>query len=300
MRTSPFRMLLVLPLLQLVQACDSGADRVLSPPTTALLRCEPMNRVTGASSPSADIVLQTTNPFSAHSTSITGATSPRFDYGDTDGCPISESDSQPIDLTYVGDAHNYPNGSYPVEFEGQAFVFDDVAGSWNSYSTCPDVLTNVRFAVVINGNVEVFQSVGQAHWIGEVPILSDNFARGRYQLPYDIMYSQSGRYSVTGGTVKVACVHADWQFFIGSSFNEIDVSAYKIYGYEGSWRVATTATWNPTSGWTFYDSATGYANGSSNGWSQALSNYVNNHTCSPYWDIIVDGVKVCENGVAMT
>jgi hypothetical protein len=230
---------------------------------------------------------------------ITGAPPPQFDFGDDDGCPISESDSQPIDLTYLGNV-NAANGSYPVEFDGQPFGFDDVAGSWNSYSTCPDILTNVRFATVINGNVEIFQSVGQAHWISEVPMLSDNFARGRYQLPYDVMYSQSGLYSVTGGMIKVACIHAEWAFVFGANFGEVNVSAYKIYGYEGAWRRASGASWNPTSGWTVYATATGEGNGSSNGWGQALSNYLNNSSCSPNWDIYVDGVKVCENGVAMT
>jgi hypothetical protein len=298
MRVGPFQTLLLLLLFLLAQGCSS-ADRVLAPPKSALFQCEPMNRVTGATSPTADIVLQGGNPASEHVTGVTGIPSPRFS-DDGGGCPVSDSTTPGIDLTYIGNAHNYPNGSYPVEFYGQPFTFDDVAGSWNSYSTCPDVLTNVRFTTTINGNIETFQSVGQAHWIGEVPILSDNFVRARYQLPFDNVYSQDGRYYISGGTVKVVCIHADWAFNIGAVFGEMDVGAYRVYGFEGSWHQSIISSWNPTSGWTVYNSSSGYSNGSANGWAQALSNYLNGQGCSPYWDIWVDGRKVCENGIAQT
>ena len=212
------------------------------------------------------------------------------------GCEVSGTPVE-TDLTYLGAAHNY-SGTFSPDFYGQPFGFDDVANSPGSYSVCPDVLTNVYFAMIIEGSIENFQSVGDSHIIGEVPILSDGFSRATYQLPFQNMYSRSGRhYLPGGGTVKVACINGRFAFIMGGMFNEVDVQSFRVYGYEGEIRISGTSQSGPTSGWSAYNSSSGYSNGSAEGWGAALNTFLSDGSCTPLWDVWIDGKAVCIDGI---
>lgn len=211
------------------------------------------------------------------------------------GCQV-EGTPLESELSYLGAVHN-DGGSYYPEFYGQTFTFDDVANSSGAYSSCPDVLQNVWFLMVINGQIEKFQTVGYAHKIGEVPMLSDNFARASYQLPFDNVYSRSGRYFITDGKVKAACIHGRFQFIVGGIFGGIDASDYRIYGYEGIINVSSNPQSGGTAGWSFQNSSSGYSNGNGDGWGDALYTYLETGNCTPHWDVYVDGVAVCKDGI---
>jgi hypothetical protein len=47
-------------------------------------------------------------------------------------------------------------------------------------------------------------------------------------------------------------------------------------------------------GWAYKDGSFENGNGDHGSWQTALENYLNNGTCTPGWDIYVDGFQVCD------
>jgi hypothetical protein len=157
------------------------------------------------------------------------------------------------------------------------------------------VLVNVPFRRIINGQTVTFQSAGLSDKIGPIEPLSDGFSRARYQLPETRIYSSDGKYYVDGGVVKVVCVTATFGYWWGN-FTRITLGAYRVYGYEEIVRISGTDDVGVTSGWAWYVSSSGFANGSSEGWSGALTTYFSSGGCTPHWDIWVDGKQICKDG----
>jgi hypothetical protein len=283
---SRVRVLLLMLVVSLFHACS--ADRVLAPPKKARL-------LTGCEYTDRQVPVPLT---SARLTVISNPPTPRFTGNPPPGC--FGATMQETDIGYLGDAHSY-SGTYSPDFYGQSLTFDDIANSPDSYSTCPDVLTNVSFTMVMQGEIERFQSVGQSDWIGNIAPLSDGYSRAVYQLPFQNMYSRDGKYYLPGGgTIRVVCIQARIGFTVGGLFNEIDVSRFIIYSYTGEIRVAEFMDPAPTSGWAFYDGSTDFSNGSGDGYGQAIQTYLGSGGCTPYWDVWVDGKQVCKNGYKMT
>lgn len=145
--------------------------------------------------------------------------------------------------------------------------------------------------------VESFiQTVGLAHKIGPLEPLTDGFSRAQYNLPSDVVYSSSGNYYAYSGSVSVVCVNGNFSFTAGSVAGYVMASGYIAYSYDGLVRRAEVSGTPQTSGWTYYSSYTGFANGNYSGWVDALNLYIGSGTCSMYWDVWVDGRLVCKNG----
>lgn len=209
-------------------------------------------------------------------------------------CPVSTEDT-PAEVTYLN-AISESSGSYYPDFDGQNITFDDVAGSSYSSSVCPDVLMNVAFKKIIAGGIERFQTIGNAYKLGPLEPLSDGFERATYQLPDQYVYSHSGGYYAFGGTVSVVCVHGRFSFVRAIFAGYVDASAFIFYNYNGTIRAAGTSGTGFTSGWAYYDDASGFSNGSSDGWQAALNTYVSAGTCTLGWDIYIDDRPVCKDG----
>lgn len=209
-------------------------------------------------------------------------------------CPVDSQDAE-SENTRLGSFYS-SGGSYYPEFNGQSFGFNDVAGSPGSYSSCPDVLENIRFVRIIDGSIERFQTIGTAFKVGPLEPMSDGFARAQYNLPSEFVYSSSGRHYAYSGTVSVVCVNSTFGFSAGGLAGYVGVIAYAAYNYNGVIRRAGVSGSPETSGWTYYNSSSGFANGNYDGWANALNMYIGSGTCSPYWDVWVDGKQVCRNG----
>jgi hypothetical protein len=170
----------------------------------------------------------------------------------SDPLPDCGVDSQDIEDLKVdlGDPNYSPESAFP-NFSGQSVTFDDVANATDAYSACPDVLVNVPFRRIINGQTVTFQSAGLSDKIGPIEPLSDGFSRARYQLPETRIYSSDGKYYVDGGVVKVVCVTATFGYWWGN-FTRITLGAYRVYGYEEIVRISGTDDVGVTSGWAWY------------------------------------------------
>jgi hypothetical protein len=109
------------------------------------------------------------------------------------------------------------------------------------------------------------------------------------------MRSRSGNYVAFGGSVDAACIQADFNFAYGVGLH-VNVRVYGIYSYNG--RIYNDANHDQGfgGGWTFYDRDTGYANGNSDGWTDALNSYLATGGCSANWDIWIDYKVVCRDG----
>jgi len=209
-------------------------------------------------------------------------------------CTVDSQDAE-SENNQVGSFYG-SGGSYYPEFNGQSFGFDDVAGSPSSYSSCPDVLENIQFRRIIDGGIEVFQTIGPAYKIGPLEPMSDGLSRARYNLPSEFVYSRSGRHYAYAGTASVVCVNSFFGFSAGGVAGYVGVISYIAYNYDGVITRAGISGSPETSGWTYYLSGSGFANGNNEGWANALNGYIASGACSPYWDVWVDGKQVCRNG----
>lgn len=85
----------------------------------------------------------------------------------------------------------------------------------------------------------------------------------------------------------------DIRFIVGL---HVEVRAYAVSNYDGTVYRVSNPNQGPMGGWTYYNSGTGYANGNTDGWTDALNLYLATGQCSDHWDIWVDGRQMCKDG----
>ena len=179
-----------------------------------------------------------------------------------------------------------------ASWNGETIDYFDIPDEAGPGDLCFPTFADLPVAREIGGETVIFHTRGNSTKIQDMGFI-DGHPVGLYQLPSGTFQSDDGRYAIRGGTVLGICRFAHY-LILGTW--EVVFRGIFTYNYNGTtFRVSVQGTTG--SGWAWYDSGTGFSNGVAPGWGIALSTYLGNGQCTGGWDIWVDGIEKCRNGV---
>lgn len=175
-------------------------------------------------------------------------------------------------------------------WQGETVAFDAVAAS--AAELCPDMIERrLPFQKDINGERVTFFTTGGAIKIRDVGWARDGSPVALYDLQDEYHKSRRGNYEAWGGTLMVNCKRVTLLTIAGIRFQ---MRLFATFDYQGD--IIRSSIEGSGGGWSYANMETGYRNGISDGWQAALDLYLSSGSCTPSWDIWIDGVQKCRNG----
>lgn len=177
------------------------------------------------------------------------------------------------------------SGSFP-EWRGEDPTYQSLDGA---VYACPAISTGV---VMLDTTTDTYIIAGVLVKVYDLP-KGPKYPRARYRVPDTEHYNWARNRYIFGGYLDVDCI--GWYVTLGPV--RLWVGYLEPFGYSGTSGVSNKAP-ATAGGWAYKDSNT--TNGNSTdpeaSWQQALDSYLTSGTCTPGWDIWVDGTQVCAAG----
>jgi hypothetical protein len=135
---------------------------------------------------------------------------------------------------------------------------------------------------------------GVAIRVENLPRGANGLPRAGYRLPPGPWDSHDGEIRIWSGIVRGWCRGR----YVSYGFGQIWVGGMHWYEYEGRWSPLEGRSSNDGGGGTYAESSDG-ASVSDPGAQEALDAFLGGGVCMEGWDIYVDGVQVCDDGIRL-
>ncbi len=166
---------------------------------------------------------------------------------------------------------------------------------------CPNVVQNPEFSVFTQGRSVVFKTVGWATKGSPLPPGPTGAPRAMYSPPSGTFLDTRFEYEASGGDLVGEC--NVWLVrYTGTGMQVMGGWMNWTY-YPNTLIKLREGGGGPDGGgfggWAYKDDMLSVENGADDGWMLALGNWIGGGSCTPGWDIYVNGVHVCSSKEAL-